>query len=115
MLRFDLLSREKKAISRIIGGVVGRDLIACFIGLENAWGSMKQTLEFIEISTKSPLGKLKVHGMLVVYLKSICSWLKDDSIDLEKTMADLDKYLTRAETLLCSVSLEKLENDIKNS
>ena len=115
MLRFDVLSREKKAISRIFRSTIGRDPVTSFIGLGNAWVSMKNTLEIVGISTSSPLGQLKVNGLLAIYLKSMCSWLKDDSSDLSKTMAELDKNLLRAETLLHSLSSENVKNDISNS
>ena len=115
MLRFDLLSREKEAISRIIRGIITQDPIASFIGLENARISMKQTLEYVGISTSSIIGRLKVNGMMVIYLKTICTWLKDDSIGLEKTMADLDKYLTRGESLLFFLSFKNTENETSKS
>ena len=60
-------------------------------------------MEAAGISTKTPLGQLKVNGLLAVYMSSICTWLKDDTPDLTKTMADLDKGLARAEAFLYSL------------
>ena len=111
MLRFDALTREKKAITRIICCTISENPVASFIGLKNSKASMSITMEAAGISTKTPFGQLKVNGLLVVYLNTICTWLKDDTPDLTKTMADLDKGLTRAEAFLHSLPFKNLKVD----
>ena len=106
MLQFDALTQHKKAISRIIRGTIGKDPIASIIGLESSWYSMKNILEAVGVRTVGPIGHLKINGLLIVYLKTTCSWLKDDSPDLSKTMADLDKGLARAEAFLQNLSIK---------
>ena len=66
---------------------------------------MKNTLEAVGVHTAGPIGHLKVHGLLIIYLQTTCTWLKDDSPDLSKTMADLDKGLARAEDLIRSLAI----------
>ena len=105
MLKFDALSPHKQAISRIIQGTIGKDPIASVIGLEVTRIFMKDTLEAVGISTRGMIGHLKINGLLIVYLKTICTWLRDDSPDLAKTMADLDKSLTCAEKVLRTLSI----------
>ena len=68
-------------------------------------------MEAAGISTKSPLGQLKVNGLLAVYLNTIYTWLKDDTPDLTKTMADLDKGLARAEAFLYSLPFTNFKID----
>ena len=111
MLRFDALTREKKAITKIICCTISRDPIASFIGLKNSKVSMRITMEAAGISTKTPLGQLKVNGLLAVYMNTICTWLKDDTPDLTKTMADLDKGLARAEAFLYSLPFKSFKID----
>ena len=103
MLRFDALTREKEAITRIIRCNISRDPIASLIGLKDSKVSMRIIMEAAGISTKTLLGQLKVNGLLTIYLNTICTWLKDDTPDLTKTMADLDKNLARAEAFLYSL------------
>ena len=111
MLRFDALTREKEAITRIIRCNISRDPIASLIGLKDSKVSMRIIMEAAGISTKTPLGQLKVKGLLVVYLNTICTWLKDDTPDLTKTMADLDKGLARAEAFLYSLPFKNFKID----
>ena len=111
MLRFDALTRDKEAITRIIRCTVSRDPIASFIGLKNSKASMRIIMEATGMSTNTPLGQLKVNGLLVVYLNTICTWLKDDTPDLSKTMADLDKSLARAEAFLYSLPFKNFKID----
>ena len=105
MLNFDILTRHKQAISKIIQGTIRRNPITSIVGLETSWNTMKNTLEAVGVRTAGPIGQLKVHGLLIIYLQTTCTWLKDDSPDLSKTMADLDKGLARAEDLIRSLAI----------
>ena len=111
MLRFDALTREKEAITRIIRCNISRDPIASFIGLKASKVSMGIIMEAAGISTKTPIGQLQVNGLLAIYLNTICTWLKDDTPDLSKTMADLDKSLARAEAFLYSLPFKNFKID----
>ena len=103
MLRFDRLTRDREALTRIMCGTIFRDPIASVMGLRSTWFSMKQTLDSAGIETSGILGCLKVKGLTAVYLKTIGTWLKDDSPSLDKTMVVLDKSLTHAENLVSSL------------
>ena len=103
MLRFDRLTRDKEALEEIIKGTIIRDPVAGVIGLESTWCSMKQTLDSAGIETSGIFGCLKVNGLIAIYLKTIGTWLKDDSPYLDKTMVDLDKSLTHAENFFSSL------------
>ena len=110
MLRFDVLTRQKMAITKIIYNTISRNPIASFIGLKNSQASMGMTLESAGVSTKGLLGQLKVNGLLAVYLSTFFTWLKDDTPDLTRTMAELDKGLARAEEVLCSLPFKTFKN-----
>lgn len=43
--------------------------------------------------------RLQRHLLTAIYLKTLNTWLADDSNDLAKTMAELDKNLRRAESI----------------
>lgn len=111
MLRFDALSRYKKAVARILRGIVATDPVAGIIGFCSALISMKQILEMADISTSGFCGQLKVRGLVVVYLKTLCVWLKDDTPELAETMANLDKSLARVERIILSFSLGRFEGN----
>jgi len=58
---------------------------------------MRWMLEAADIGTTGFVGTLRVKGSGVVYAATANVWLKDDSEDMAKTMAALDKNLARAE------------------
>lgn len=43
------------------------------------------------------MGILKTKGLSLVYLNTVRVWLRDETPDLSKTMAALDKNLQRAD------------------
>ena len=61
--------------------------------------SMSWMLEVSGIETAGIKGALKVAGLTGIYLEVLKVWLKDESADLSKTMAALDKALGRAERM----------------
>lgn len=61
--------------------------------------SMMWMLEGAGISTAGLKGRLRAKGLLVVYAQAMRAWLDDDSEDMSRTMAALDKGLRRAEAV----------------
>lgn len=59
--------------------------------------SMSWMLEVAGIETAGIKGALKVAGLSGIYLKVLHVWKDDESVDLAKTMAALDKALEGAE------------------
>lgn len=59
--------------------------------------SMGWMLEAAGIETSGIKGAVKVAGLSAVYLKVLRVWVEDESADLAKVMAALDKDLGRAE------------------
>lgn len=98
MRRFDALSDHRDAVARIVRDIKCDPVLA----LETVPAlrrSGKLMLEAANISTRGFVGVLRVKGLAAVWLATLRVWEKDDSPDLAKTMAALDKNLRRAETL----------------
>ncbi len=59
--------------------------------------SMSWMLECAGVETSGIKGAIKVAGLTGLYLKVLRTWKEDESADLSKVMAALDKALERAE------------------
>lgn len=58
--------------------------------------SMGLMLETAGISTSGLRGLVRVQGLVAIYLAGLHAWRRDDSEDLAKTMAEIDKRLGQA-------------------
>lgn len=96
MRRFDAMQPYRKALE-----AAGRDLksdIPALISLApQASGALGWYLEAAGSSADGLIGTLREKGLGVVWLRCLKVWFEDDSEDLGKTMATLDKALSRAE------------------
>lgn len=63
------------------------------------FSSMAWMLEAAGLDNRGLKGLLRIQGLTTLYLLTLRTWLSDDSPDLGKTMAFLDKGLARAERL----------------
>jgi AcrR family transcriptional regulator len=97
MRRFDALTPRKAAVAAILRDIV--DPTVGLVGLPAAARSMAWTLEAAGLSSAGLGGFVRVQGLMVLYADAVCVWLRDDSPDMAKTMAALDKGLRRAERL----------------
>lgn len=100
---FDILMDRYEVLNDYRDGLVSiLDSFKCdpkqvIISMPYLCKSMGWMLEASGIETSGFKGALKVAGMTGVYLKVLRTWKEDDSADLAKTMAALDKTLERAE------------------
>jgi len=96
MRRFDALGPYRAAVRTF-----SRDLTTDPIGMlclgSTAMVSANWILETANIPSSGPFGLLRANGLLVVWLGALRVWLADDSPDLSRTMAALDRYLRRTE------------------
>ena len=99
MRRFDALQPYKAGLGNVIYDQ-SRDPLAVLCALPRLCGSMALMLESARLSADGPIGCLRVKGLTAIYLATLRDWLRDDSEDLAKTMAALDRRLTRADDLL---------------
>ena len=61
---------------------------------------MAAMLEAARLSTSGCRGRLRVKGLMAIYLATLRVWLRDETNDLAKTMAALDGQLRRVEALI---------------
>jgi hypothetical protein len=61
--------------------------------------SMRWMLEAAGVSTRGLTGRLRVRGLVAIWLWAVRAWQVDDTADMSKTMSALDAALRRAEQL----------------
>lgn len=96
MERFDVLNDYRDGIASILRSF-RLDPKQALFSLPHLGKSMSWMLEAVGIETSGVKGCIKVAGLVALYLKTLHVWLDDDSPDMAKTMAALDKNLGRAE------------------
>jgi len=98
MRRFDVLQPHRDAVRAIIRGSLC-DPVAVLCQGPMLMCSMAWMLEAAGLSSSGLDGALRTKGLALVYLAALRAWLKDDSADLAKTMAVLDRGLRQAEKM----------------
>lgn len=103
MRRFEALNPHKTSLEAIFRDC-GVDPLGMLCGGLRLRRSMAWMLEAAGIQGSGLLGRARVKGLALVYLATMRVWLGDDSEDMSRTMAALDKRLRRAESVanLCS-------------
>ncbi len=98
MRRFDAMTADKAGAEAIMRDLPFDPLTSLMLapGFAN---SMSWMLEAAGLSPNGIGGTLRVKGLALVYLATFRVWLDDDSVDMAKTMAALDRYLNRAESI----------------
>lgn len=96
MERFDIMNEDRAALVSIMGSLPA-DPKQAVLALPWVCRSMTWMLELAEIPTTGWQGALRIAGLSAVYIKVMRDWIKDDSADMAKTMASLDKALGHAE------------------
>lgn len=100
---FDILMERYEILNDYRGGLVSIlesfrfDPKQAVISCPHLCRSMTWMLEAAGIETVGIRGALKITGLTGVYLKNLRVWKDDESPDLAKVMAALDKDLGRAE------------------
>ena len=98
MRRYEALKPFREAISSI-SAAAPRDPLAMLCLAPQLRRSMAWTLEAAGISSAGPCGLLKAKGLALVHVAVMRTWFKDDSRDLSKTMAALDRALKCVEPI----------------
>lgn len=99
MDRFDLLNDHRAAILSILSSFC-QEPGQMMVGMPHIARSMRWMCDGAGIDLSGVRGELKLAGVSVIYISALRVWQKDESPDLSKTMAALDKYLTRAEDFI---------------
>jgi len=98
MRRFDALAPHRGALKAILRDSIGDP--AALLGMPALVCSMGWMLERAGVSAAGWRGRLRVHLLAGLYISVLRVFLTDDSADLAKTMAALDRRLRGAEAWL---------------
>jgi AcrR family transcriptional regulator len=98
MERFDILNTERAAWLSILNALK-TDPKAALLSLPHLKHSMVWMMEAAGVSSNGLRGAGQILTLSVLYAEVTWQWLKDDSEDMSKTMAALDKSLTRYENI----------------
>jgi AcrR family transcriptional regulator len=102
MRRFELLGEEKPGLNAVARDSLG-DPCALLCHGPRLLRSMAWMLEAAGIGSAGLNGRIRIKGLAVIYASVLPVWLRDDSDDLAKTMAALDRRLARAENIASMV------------
>ncbi len=98
MRRLDALQPHRDAI-RVIARDVACDPLAALCQGPQMLCSMARMLKAAGLDAGGIDGAIRSKGLTLIYMRTLCTWLGDDSPDLSKTMAVLDRGLARAERI----------------
>ena len=98
MRRFDSLEPCKAGLHRVVRDLPRDPPTALAVTLR-ARRSMAWMLAAAGIDSDGLHGLLRIKALAVVWALALRDWFSDDSPDMSKTMASLDKLLARAESL----------------
>jgi AcrR family transcriptional regulator len=107
MRRLDAMAPYREAL-REITQYLGRDPVAAFAFNQTLVNSMRFMLEAAGIAYEGGTGTIKLQGLAFAWTRMVGVWLADDQPGLEKTMAELDRMLTRGEKSVGA--LERLDD-----
>jgi AcrR family transcriptional regulator len=96
MRRFDALQPHREAVRRIRAGLM-RDPLAAPVAMRQLGCSMAWMLEAAGLTAEGVSGKVKIAGLTGLWGRCVAVWLTDDSEDMSRTMAELDRGLRRAD------------------
>ncbi|WP_374654570.1 hypothetical protein [Dongia sp.] len=95
MRRFDRLQRHRDAYLTLLHELPRTPLEAACLARQ-VRRSMALTLETAGVSASGLKGLMRVQGLMAIYAAGLHAWRRDESEDLSKTMAEIDKRLAQA-------------------
>jgi ubiquinone biosynthesis protein COQ9 len=96
MRRFDALNEHREAYAALAWGLPRTPVEAGCLALQLR-RSLANMLEAAGLSASGLRGAFRIEGLGALYACALRVWLKDESADLSKTMAELDKRLGQVE------------------
>lgn len=106
MRRFDVLAPYKEGLGAIARGAACDPVAGACLSL-GLGRSLAIMLEAAGVNSAGLRGLVRIKGLGAIYLSALRVWLHDDSEDLARTMAALDRSLARAEGLLGMIPLRR--------
>jgi AcrR family transcriptional regulator len=98
MRRFDALNAHREGAKAMISGLLYDPLMAVCIGMRFR-RSVAAMLAGAGVRADGLIGRLRVKGLAAVSLAGLRAWMRDDTEDMAKTMAAVDRALAQAERL----------------
>jgi AcrR family transcriptional regulator len=95
MRRFDRLQQNRDAYLTLLRELPQTPFEAACL-TKQMRRSLALTLETAGISASGLKGLVRLQGLIGIYLAGLHAWRRDDSADLAKTMAEIDKRLAQA-------------------
>lgn len=95
MRRFDLLQQDRDAYLTLLRELTQTPFEAAYL-TKQMRRSLSLMLEIAGISASGFKGFVRLQGLVGIYLAGLHAWRRDDSQDLSKTMAEIDKRLNQA-------------------
>ena len=102
MRRLDAMAPYRDALRNIVAWL-RRDPAALVAMNRLTVNSMRFMLEAAELNSDGPGGALKLQGLALVWGRVFAIWLDDSPPDFSKTMAALDRELTKGERLVAGL------------
>ena len=99
MRRFDAMQPHKTAVVAMAHDLA-REPLAMFCTWPRLVKSMAWMLEAAAVDSSGLAGLLRTKGLALIYMAAMRAWLSDDSADLARTMAVLDRGLRQAEAAI---------------
>jgi len=96
--RFDTLQAHRPGVTALLRALPSDPPTALLLACATR-RSMRWMLQAAGVSTVGLRGKLRIRGLMAVWLWTLRAWERDESADLSGTMAALDAALRRAERL----------------
>ena len=98
MKRFDLLNAHREGVVAIVRSAPSNpEGVLC--GSLTMRRSMRWMLEAADLSSAGLRGELRVNALCTLYLTMLRVWIHDDSEDMARTMAVLDRRLKRLDRM----------------
>jgi AcrR family transcriptional regulator len=102
MRRLDAMAPHKEAMRGVMAWAK-RDPVSAAALNSVALNSMRFMLEASDISSEGAVGSVKLQGLVLAWARILDVWFDDDDPASARTMAALDRELTRGETLVARV------------
>jgi AcrR family transcriptional regulator len=102
MRRLDAMAPYRDAL-REISAWLRRDPISALAMNQSVINSMRFMLEAAGIDSDGFAGAIKLQGLALAWARIVGVWLEDNEPELSKTMAELDRELTRGERVVAGV------------
>lgn len=99
MRRLDAMAPYKRALRRI-SWALRSDPLSLVALNRSAMNSMRYMLAAADIPTEGSMGTLKVQGSVIAFANVMETWFDDEDPAQAKTMARLDRELSRGERVL---------------